>query len=81
MMILSQDKKMCVPFEKGLTYVNYNYNYSNKIYWSETADGRVEGIFLGEYNFEKDAKIVLEQILQSFCNKRYVFEMPQFDEV
>ena len=63
-----------VSFEKGITYTN-----SNKIKWGNSLN--VEPITLGEYQSEDSAKVVLEQILQSFANKRYVFEMPQSDEI
>lgn len=74
MMILSQNKTVCVPFEKGITYTN-----NNEIRWGNSLN--VVGITLGQYNSEDAAKTVLEQILQSFVNKRYVFEMPQSDEI
>lgn len=74
MMIFTQNKTVCVSFEKGITYTN-----SNKIKWGNSLN--VVGITLGQYNSEDAAKTVLEQILQSFANKRYVFEMPQSDEI
>lgn len=80
MMILSQDKMMCVPFEKGLTYVNYEY--PNKICWSETANGNVAGITLGEYNSKEDSITVLSKILHGYSDGHLiVFEMPQSDEI
>lgn len=82
MMILSQDKMMCIPFEKGLTYVNYNYSYPNKICWSETTNGNVAGITLGEYNSKEDSINVLSKILHGYSDGHLiVFEMPQSDEI
>lgn len=73
-MILSQNKTVCVSFEKGITYTN-----NNEIKWGNSLN--VEPITLGKYQSNDSAKVVLEQILQSFANKRYVFEMPQSDEI
>lgn len=75
MMILSQNKATCVPFEKGFTYVN-----NQQIEWGNNLAVDIN-IILGRYESEDAAKTVLEQILQSFANKRYVFEMPQSDEI
>lgn len=80
MMILSQDKMMCVPFEKGLIYVNYEWH--NKICWSETTNENIAGITLGEYNNKEDSITVLSKILHGYSDGHLiVFEMPQSDEI
>jgi hypothetical protein len=80
MMILSQNKMMCVPFEKGLTYVNCID--TSQIYWSDTADNNIEGIALGKYNSKEDSMVVLDKILHGYSDGHLiVFEMPQSDEI
>lgn len=75
MIILSQNKTACVPFEKGFAYIA-----DNRIKWGNNVAVNTCDITLGQYQSEDDAKTVLEDMLDAYNMQIYhIYTMPKYD--